>query len=421
MMDDKATTLWQLFTQQPKLWKGWDHASTPIGFHNNESAVLFGHPNPGDGFIEKEGEGVTYYIANPKPVNFTANSAVDLNGVATATIMWHEGEEEAMVGLITHEAFHAYQRTTACPMGEISMVLKYPVNDPQVQALAEIEASLLFEAVERGGGKDIVKAAIDARAARQALLPMDVATFEDETELGEGLATYIEIKTAGPASDLWSSKLSLLQRINKNAWGADRLRFYYSGMAWALLCDQYVPDWQTGGWRTLAGIVAEAIGHSPDSLRRDYPIVAYQDILDRQQREGKEREEAIQQTLNRILPGTGIRVELHTLGTPVGGGWNPNTAVTFPGIGRFHPDILMYTFDTGVDLKIEENALEKESCRHIIFERSDLTIQLNGNPINYEEEFGILEISGSDCSVYMPKARVKFDRTVLKATEILQG
>lgn len=418
-MEEKALRLWKLYAQQPELWKGWHHANTPIGFHNSNRAVLFGHPNPGHEFTEKEGEGVKYHGADPKPVNFTANSAVDLNGVSTATIMWQEREEEAMVGLITHEAFHAYQMATACPMGQISMVLKYPVNDPQVQALAETEAGLLFETVGRGGGKDIVRAALDARAARQELLPVDVATFEDETELGEGLATYIEIKTAGPASKLWKSMLSLLQKINRNGWGADRLRFYYSGMAWALLCDRYAPDWQTGGWRPLSGVVAEAIGHSINSLRRDFPVYDYQAIYPRQQQEAKGRVEAMKHTLAQALPGTGIRVELQILGLPVGGGWNPNTAVTFPSIGRFHPDILTYTYDTRVNFKVEKNALEKESCHHIIFERPDLTIQLDGNSIKHGEGIGALEISGSDCSVYMPRARLQYDGTVLKAIEIL--
>lgn len=416
-MEEKAFKLWQLYTQQPKLWEGWAHADTPIAFHDSEKAVLFGHPNPSQEFLEKEREGVRYHSANPKPVNFTANTAVDLNGIPTATVMWQERDEEEMLGLITHEAFHAFQLANTCPWGNMFVAMKYPVNDPLVQALAEIEGNLLCQAVSGEMGEEVIRGALDARAARQARLPEDVAAFEDETELGEGLATYIEIKTAGPASKLWKTKVKTLAKLNKNAWGADRLRFYYSGMAWALLCDRYAPGWQRGAWRTLADIVAEAVGHAPNPKRREYPGLDFATVLARHEREAGEREEAMKKTLAQAMPGTGVRVEITAKGNPVGGGWNPNTTVTYPGAGRFHPTCLTYIFDTGAELKIEANALEKESCRHIIFERSDLNILLNGNSIRQGEGIGTLRISGADCHVYLPMAKINFDGTVLTAAE----
>ncbi|MDD4658661.1 MAG: hypothetical protein PHW26_06450 [Eubacteriales bacterium] len=420
-MENSASKLWQLYTQQPKLWEGWDHADTPIAFHDSEKAVLLGHPNPSQEFLEKEREGVKYYVANPKPVSFTANSAVDLNGIPTATVMWQERDEEEMLGLITHEAFHAFQLAKSCPWGNILVVMKYPVNDPLVQALAEIEASLLCQAVSGEMGEEVIRGALDARAARQARLPEDVAAFENETELGEGLATYVEIKTAGSGSHLWQSKLNTLAKLNKNAWGADRLRFYYSGMAWALLCDRYAPGWQRGAWGTLADIVAEAVGHVPNPERPQYTSLDFAEFFARQEREAGEREKAMKKSLAQAMPGKGVRVEIITTGNPVGGGWNPNTTVTYPGAGRFHPTCLMYIFDTGAELKIETNALEKESCRHIIFERSDLNILLNGNSIRQGEGLGTLKISGADCNVYIPRARINFDGAILIAQELTKA
>ena len=417
-MEEKAVKLWQLYTQQPKLWEGWEQAGTPIAFHDSEKAALFGYPNPSPEFLEKEREGVKYYVANPKPVSFTANTAVDLNGIPTATVMWQERNGEEMLGLITHEAFHAFQLANTCPWGNMLAAMKYPVNDPLVQALAEIEATLLCQAVSGEMGEEVIRGALDARAARQARLPEDVAAFENETELGEGLATYVEIKTAGPASNLWQAKVKTLAKLNKNAWGADRLRFYYSGMAWALLCDRYAPGWQRGAWRTLADLVAEAVCHVPNPEQRQYPSLDFAAVLARHEREAGERVEAMKNTLAQAMPGTGLRVEIITRGIPVGGGWNPNTTVTYPGAGRFHPTCLMYIFDTGVELKIEKNTLEKEICRHIVFERADLAIQLNGNPLSHGEGKGVLKISGADCSVFMPMARIQFDDTVLTALEM---
>lgn len=418
-MEEKALKLWQLYTQQPKLWEGWDHGSTPIGFHDCENAVLFGHPNPSQEFTEKEREGVKYHIANPKPVSFTANTAVDLNGVATATIMWQEREEEEMLGLITHEAFHAYQMATACPWGNISVVLKYPVSEPLVQALAEIEGSMLYQAVGGGGGEEIVRAALDARAARQALLSAEVATFEDETELGEGLATYVEIKTAGLGSQLWQGKLNLLQKINRNGWGADRLRFYYSGMAWALLCDRYAPDWQRGEWRPLVNIVAEAIGHVPNTKEREYPTLDFDMVLAKHELEAAAREEAMKKSLAQALPGTGLRVEIFVKGNPGGAGWNPSTVVTYPGFGRFHSTRLFYYYDSGTKIDIGKDCLEKQNSLHVVFERPQLELLLDGSPLSPGNHQGNLKITSGDCIVSIPLAKVRLEGNCLIAEEIL--
>lgn len=417
-MEKLGLELWKLFINQAELWPGWDHAKTPIAFHDQDRAVLFGHSNPTTEFIKKEGEGIIFHTACPKPVSFTANSSVELNGEPTATIMWHPREEEAMLALISHEAFHAYQMATGCPFGQISAAMKYPVNNPEVQALAETEGQLLYNALQHKESLNHVESALDARAARQKLLSTEVATFENEVELGEGLATYVEIRCAGHNSTPWNSKIQSLQKLNKKAWGADRLRFYYSGMAWALLCDKYAENWQTRGWRTLAKIVAEAINYKPDPVNRNFPGLDFPAIFSRHEKEAEEREKDIRKTLARALPGTGLRVEVHTRGNPVGGGWNPNTAVTFPGIGRFHPTGLMYIFDTGSELKIERNCIEKENCRHIVFEQGDLSVRMNGKTITEGTHRGSLSICGDGCRVKISRARADYHSGLLIAEEI---
>ena len=75
---------------------------------------------------------------------------------------------------------------SGCPMGNIANVMKYPVNDARVQALGEIEAGLLSRAVSLTDNEDMVISALDARAARQALLSAEVVRFENEVELVGG-------------------------------------------------------------------------------------------------------------------------------------------------------------------------------------------------------------------------------------------
>ncbi|MGI6343626.1 MAG: hypothetical protein ACOX18_00970 [Bacillota bacterium] len=417
-MEEKAFGLWRMFSEQPGLWPGWDHTQTPLAFHDSEQAVLFGHPHPPAEFVEKERDGITYHLARPKPPSFTANSAVIVNEVFTATVMWHEMDDEAGLGLVTHEAFHAWQMATGCPFGNMAVAMQYPVNNAEIQALAELEASLLLEAI-RQDSRELALAAIDARAARQALLSTDVAAYEDAVELSEGLATYIEIKTAGPGSRLWNNKLEVLHRLNKNAWGADRLRFYYSGMAWGLLCDRYAPGWQRAGWRPAAELVAAALQHAPDPGRRDFPGHDFSALLERHQRETEQRREAIQAQLAQALPGSGVRVELVTRGNPVGAAWNPLTAVSFPGEGRFHPTALLYIYDSGARLEVKANCLEKEFLRRFLFERDDLDIRLDGQPLRHGLAQGCLEIVSSDASVYVPQARVRFAGRELIAEEVI--
>lgn len=416
-MEKQCFQLWKLFINQPTLWDGWAHSSTPIGFHDHESAVLFGHPNPTKGFLEKEREGVKYYVANPKPATFTANTAVDLNGIPTATIMWQKREQEAMLALISHEAFHAHQMAAGCPFGSIGAAMKYPVNDPEVQALADIEAELLFSALN-AEGVTVVTDALNARAARQQLLSGEVAIFENEVELGEGLATYIEIKSAGKDSIQWKSRIQLLRGLNKDAWGADRLRFYYSGMAWALLCDRYADSWQTKGWRPQAELVAKAIKHCPDPNTRVFSGFEFSSVLARHEKEAEERERQMQETLTNAMPGTEIRVEIKIRGNPIGGGWNPNTAVTYPGVGRFYPTGLMYIYDTGTELYIGRNCIERENCT-IVFERGNLDIRLNGETITEGSHLGSLSISGNDSKVKLSRARVNYSAAFLSAEELL--
>ena len=419
-MEQKALKIWKLYIGQPSLWDGWDHASTPVGFHDEDMAVLFGHPEPPPEFTSRSADGISYHVALPKPVSFTANTSIELNGVPTATVMWHSRDESAMVALVSHEAFHAFQMSTGCPMGNIASAMKYPVNNASVQALGEVEARLLSRAVCLPGNEELVIAALDARSSRQALLSAEVACFEDEVELGEGLATYIEIHSAGASSSLWRSKLQMLDKVNRNAWGADRLRFYCSGMAWALLCDRYAPLWQRSGWRPMAHMVAEAMGHTADMERNTYPEMDFREILARHEIEARKRQETMEKTLAEAFPGKGLRVEIHTKGIPVGGGWNPNTAVTFPGKGRFHPDGLAYVFDTGTEFKVGKDCLEVQNCRHIAFERPGLAVTVNGQFPSEGESRGRLEIKGDDCNVILPLALVRMTGRRLTSEELLE-
>lgn len=127
-MEGQVLEIWKMYIRQPELWDGWDHSSTPVGFHDDTVAVLFGHPCPPSEFEEREAEGIRYHTDLPKPVSFTANTSIELNGFPTA--------------------------------------MKYPVNDAGVRALGETEARLLSRAA---AGPDSGQTVIGALVAEEFL------------------------------------------------------------------------------------------------------------------------------------------------------------------------------------------------------------------------------------------------------------
>lgn len=196
------------------------------------------------------------------------------------------------------------------------------------------------------------------------------------------------------------------------------MRFYFSGMAWALLCDRYAPGWQEAGWRTLADFVSEALNYRPSPDRRSFPGVDSTELQTRHCREAKERERQVSETLAKAMPGTGLKVEVHIKGNPIGGGWNPTTAVTFPGYGRFHPSGLMYIYDSGAKLNIAKDCLERKHCLHIAYERPDLVVLVDGKTPPQGKSEGSLLITGADSEVSIPKAEISLAGKTLTAKQL---
>jgi hypothetical protein len=153
-------------------------------------------------------------------------------------------------------------------------------------------------AVELGTLRDAAKAASDAEAARlarqflaqreerrsaQALSPEGV-DYERKREWLEGLAKYVELalqSEAGRAPGyvplpevvrdrdfhgyrtrerFWSQQLD---EVSRSAQREGEVRFYYSGMAQAVLLDRLMPEWKARAWSEgvwLEDLLAEAVG-----------------------------------------------------------------------------------------------------------------------------------------------------------------
>ncbi|NLY54650.1 MAG: hypothetical protein GX060_08585 [Firmicutes bacterium] len=419
-MDKKAALeLWKRFCSLTGLWEGWQHADTPVALYNDHQAVLLAHPSPPTEYVQREVDGEHVYVAEPKPEYLTANTAIELGGCFVATMRYDGAQSEAALALLAHEAFHVYQAEQGFPMANIMLMGAYPIFDPLVNALGEVEAFMLSRALTKD---DIVavKAALDARAARQALLTAELRAYENNNELHEGLATYIEIRAAGLAGEVGRRNLDYLAKCNCRGWGASRMRFYYSGMAYGLLADSLAAGWQqvTDVEKTHpAELLAAALGHQANSERRQFTPLDFAEIYAQQVEGTIHRQQELERQVRAALPGQGLRVEVSLRGQVTSGGWNPFGVKVLPDQTRFHPTVLTYNYDSGAKLRVSSGALEVAICQQIVFERDDLTVIVDGLVWRGSSARGRLEVRGTDCYLLVPKAIISLAAGVLQVTE----
>lgn len=225
------------------LWPGFDPRRIPVAIYDGEQTLLFRHPAPPDGFQPiSEREGVwTYAGRHP---NVTANSSAELGGVRTATLMppMAAVQLRARAGLLIHEAFHVFQREhyAGWSANEVEL-FAYPVDDAELLALRRSETEALRRAVRL---RDAERAAcwthtaLDLRRERFITLLAGSAAYERQTELSEGLATYVERRATGEPD-------STVLPAEEFAPEAVRQRAYQTGVALARLLDRFSPTWRT--------------------------------------------------------------------------------------------------------------------------------------------------------------------------------
>ncbi len=144
-----------------------------------------------------------------------------------------------VAALALHEAFHVYQRRAhpGWTANEADLFV-YPDTDAPLLALAERERRALHRALQA----PFAQAACDARAAlalraeRYARMEAPFRAYERESELNEGLATYVEARAAHrtPASVIAAPFRA----------SAVRDRAYHTGPALAFLLDRFAWAWR---------------------------------------------------------------------------------------------------------------------------------------------------------------------------------
>jgi hypothetical protein len=201
---------------------------------------------------------------------------------------------EGYISLLAHESFHAYQGSlapeklaaaeNAAPIGEAG----YPWDDASFQAEWQTELDILAEAVQADSDEAMAELArqfLAQRAQRRAAagLSDELIRYEQQREWVEGLARYVELElwqqaalddTYTPVAALqddgefsgygtfdkrWNQEVGQIGRMADDVGDG---RFYYSGMAQAVMLDHLLPGWKDQVWGAdvfLDDLLAEVV------------------------------------------------------------------------------------------------------------------------------------------------------------------
>jgi hypothetical protein len=307
------------------VWPGWGDAAIPVLLWNEQYAFLVGHPAPPPGWEAVPDDdffGAPYYRQVARDPQAFAVRVGDVWAASMATREWMPLALHAEVrndlpeflkplfpyrlvtrvyttdwhiAAIQHESFHAYQAQTALERLRAaentvrSGEARYLWDHAEFQADWAAELKLLQQAVQAASdaeATDLARQFLAGRTLRRQSVELspDMGNYERQREWLEGTAKYVELQAwrAGATTPAYTPQPALTadrqfkdyrgyqQRLNEEIRHLTRLkldqpgdsRFYYSGMAQALLLDRLAPGWKDrafddGVW--LEALLAEAV------------------------------------------------------------------------------------------------------------------------------------------------------------------
>jgi len=201
------------------------------------------------------------------------------------------GGSDGYLCMVQHEAFHAYQgvaaplRIASAERAAAEVEPGYPFGQAASERAWRRELGLLascLQASTREEARVRARLFIASRRDRRNRLGLaaELVGCECQREWLEGLAKYVELEswrraaqTPGyrPLTALKSDpsfkayagfRRRLSQEVGQIAWAKDDTRFYYSGMAQAMILDRLMPGWKSRAFVQdvwLEDLVAEAV------------------------------------------------------------------------------------------------------------------------------------------------------------------
>lgn len=194
-----------------------------------------------------------------------ASTGTEISGRRVAQVVVSALDPVALVPLVFHEAFHAFEAASRRPGGKFgagensALVSSYPVFDADNETLFALEGRILAAAMNATSTtrrRELAQQFVGVRRARHRALPAEMASFDAASELNEGLAEYALVRAlmlmgaAGEAVNREANRRlqerkGALENLTGNTNLSLRLRFYQTGPAIALLLDELAgPRWK---------------------------------------------------------------------------------------------------------------------------------------------------------------------------------
>jgi hypothetical protein len=245
------------------LWPGFRPDTLPVAYaFRDRGRLLLGWEGAlPDGYVAIEGVAGAGWQS--EGVRSAASTGMSIEGRGTAQVVYSGQELPWLVGTSIHEAFHVYQGAMArgdrhFGRGENSfLVTRYPIFDVENETAFALEGIVLTAAVDAKADSTAARLAreyLSVREARQRRLGAELAEFEQQAELNEGLAQYAGVKALLFLSEMrdveWPAEAAAeAQRERGKLEGflderdvSFRQRYYATGVAQALLLDRLAGD-----------------------------------------------------------------------------------------------------------------------------------------------------------------------------------
>ena len=285
------------------VWSGWGDADAPVLLWNRDYAFMVGHPALPSGWhaVERDSlAGQTYYRQRTQDAQTSAvlvgNARVASMGTKwemDALAMEHVRDllpwpleplfpyrlaiqpSEAQISYLLHETFHVHQAHIAPERLAAASATRargdqYGAADRTMHSDWWQEANLLVVALGARSRRDAVEQTrrfLEHRRDRRAGhdLGAELIAYERQLEWQEGLAKYVELRIWREAQEspdyepvlgmrddpdfrdyttFQQRWLRELAEMRLQALISSEARFYYTGMAQAVLLDRLLPGWK---------------------------------------------------------------------------------------------------------------------------------------------------------------------------------
>jgi hypothetical protein len=362
------------------------------------------------------GTGQTLVAFSPDPKAARQEVFMSLGG---DYFIKHTPEENVLI--VFHEAFHAFERDKTRPGARwryenAFLLFDYAALSTRKQALFAIEGRVLSDALQAATKDEAKKKArefLAVRRLRQGGLDPSLVEFEKGAESNEGLAEYAGVKAVVAGMEVarqrrlrmtWSfpdaprylrekyAPLRTITRIGRN----DRLKFYYTGSAQALLLDPLLPGWKgrvQEKAEAVQDLLAEAVGDRPEIADAEAVLGAYDydTVLKREEEAARGRKAEGEALLRSVLERVGLRVTLDVSSLGQVGDYvsfDPMNVTVLDRGRRLHTRMLNCAQKSCYRAEFEQAVLEDRNRKHYVLSvprDKNLTLLLDGAPLALDE------------------------------------